>query len=349
MEKTIYEICYEILVYTTEKIRDITGNKIEDISLELIKFLTTDNSRYEEIFDKVTSFEFCNDKSYYKKIMMLIIFSSSYYLSLYGIRNKISVDANKSIIEELENFDYNDLIRMFYNWHKNPKIIDYIEDYCDFYVKNYIFRSICMEEVITQNKLYFIRKLNPFEMLNYIKHLDPNMLLESEKMIQKFIDIYDASLYYCFLDEFCEESNYENYDDFVADIIREKIEEQFVTEEKIKQFYSYILSNVYEGFIIDYHNDKLFVKKHSLLEKEFLKDDIDFNYLYDKILNDNEFLLRIIAFFVDINENMYEDDLIIRRLDFKKVGNLTILKKLDPFYEEEEIVYAKILEKRYPN
>ena len=67
------------------------------------------------------------------------------------------------------------------------------------------------------------------------------------------------------------------------------------------------------------------------------------------ILNDNEILLVIIDFFIEINDDIYENDLVSRRLDFKKIGDLTVLRKLDPFYEEEEIMYAKILEKRYPN
>lgn len=349
MERTLYEICEEVLAYVTESIINTYGNKIEQISLELIKFLTTNNSRYEEIFNQFTSFEFAEDKTQYKRVMMLIIASSSYYFALYSIRNDMCTDINKNIIEDMENMNYKNVINMFYNWGKNSKIIDYIEDYCDFYMRNYIFRNNCMEEVIKQNKIYFISKINPFEIINYLDYLDPSMFLESEKMIQKFIDTYDTSLCYCRLDEFNEQNNYDSFNDFVADIIREKVEEEFVTEEKIKQFYSYIISNVYEGFIIYYHTDKLLIKKYPLIGKEFLKDDIDFNYLYEKILNDNEFLLKIVDFFIEINDDIYEDDLMSRRLDFKQIGDLTVLKKLDPFYEEEEIMYAKILEKRYPN
>lgn len=349
MEITLYEICDEVLGYVTETITNVYGDRIDKISLELIKFLTTDNSRYDEVFEQVTSFEFANDKSYYKKIMMLIIFSSSYYLSLYDIKNEMNVDVSKSIIEELEGLDYKNIIKMFYNWEKNSKIIGYIENYCDFYAKNYIFKNNCMEEVINQRKLDFICKINPFEILNYLDYLDPDMLLESEKMIQKFIDLYDISLCHCRLDEIGEGNNYENFNDFVADVIKEKIEEEFVTEEKIRQFYSYIISNVYEAFIIYHHTDKLLIKRYPLLGEELLKDDISFNSIYEKVLNDNEFLLKVIDFFVDINDDIFENDLLNRRLDFKKIGNVEILRRLDPFYEEEEIVYAKILEKRYPN
>lgn len=349
MEITLYEICDEVLGYVTETITNIYGNRIEKISSELIQFLTTDNSCYEDIFNQFTSFEFTEDKTQYKRVMMLIIFSSSYYFALYSIKNEMNVDVNKNIIEELEGLDYKNIIKMFYNWEKSPKIIDYIEDYCDFYAKNYIFKNNCMEEVINQRKLDFICKINPFEILNYLDYLDPDMLLESEKMIQKFIDLYDISLCHCRLDEIGEGNNYENFNDFVADVIKEKIEEEFVTEEKIRQFYSYIISNVYEAFIIYHHTDKLLIKRYPSLGEVFLKNDINFNHIYDKILNDNEFLLKIIDFFVDINDDIFESDLLSRRLDFKKIGNIEILRKLDPFYEEEEIIYSKILEKRYPN
>lgn len=349
MERTLYEICNEILAYTVENIINVNGNKIEKISEELIKFLITDKSTYEDIFEQFASFEFTEDKAQYKKIMMLIIVSSSYYFALYCIKNDMCAEINKSIIEELDDLDYKKIINMFYNWKKNYKVIDYIEDYCDFDMRNYIFKNNCMEEVIKQRKLRFLNKINPFEILNYLDYLDPEMFLESEKMIQKFIDIYDSSLCYCRLDEFDESDNYDNFNDFVADVIREKIVDEFVTEHKIKQFYSYIISNIYEAFIIYHHTDKLLIKKYPLFKEIFLNDEVNFEYIYEQILNDNEILLVIIDFFIEINDDIYENDLVSRRLDFKKIGDLTVLRKLDPFYEEEEIMYAKILEKRYPN
>ncbi len=348
MEQTIYDICYEILAYVTENIRNIVGDNYEKVSSELLKFLTTNSSKYDEIFNQIDSFNFTEDKTQYKRIMMLIIASSSYYLSLYNIKKELNIETSFIVLEELEQLNFKKIIHMFYNWEKCSKIFDYIEDYIEFYDKSYIFHNNCMEEVIRKKKVPIIRNLNPFEMLNFANYLIPEMLLDSEKIIQDFIDIYDSALYYCYEDKNGEASIYEDEEDFLANVIREKIDEKYLEDEKIR-FYKYIISNVYEGFITYYSADKLILKKYPMIGNEFLNPQINFERIYDKILNDNQFLFKFIDFFLEINDNMYEDDLIARRLDFKKVGNLEILKKLDPFYEQEENVYSKILEKRYPN
>ena len=68
MERTLYGICDEILAYTVESITNVYGNRIEKISSELIQFLTTDNSCYEDIFNQFTSFDFTEDKTQYKRV-----------------------------------------------------------------------------------------------------------------------------------------------------------------------------------------------------------------------------------------------------------------------------------------
>ena len=349
MDNTIYEACYDVLLFTTERIRDIVGDRIEKVSHELIMFLTTGTTRYEEMFDQIDYFNFIEDKTFYKRIMMLIIASSSYYLSLYCIEKEINVlDCNKTI-EELEELNYKDIIKMFYKWTTNSNIFNYIEDFCDYSNKNYIFQNNCREEVIKQEKIDIIRQINPFEIINYLNHINPTMMLESEIMIQDLIDIYESSLCYIQLDDNGESTFYETEDDFLIDTLREKIEEKYDNNFKIKQFYSYIFSNVYEGIIIYLKLDYEMQKRYKILADEFMKEDLNFKSLYERFLNDNIFAFYLIDFFLEINDDIFETDLLQRRQDFKKSGNLETLKKLDPFYEEEEVVYNKILEKRYPN
>lgn len=334
MEKTIYDICSEILSYTVENLENNFGENLEKVTYELLIFLTTDSSKYDVVFDK---YEFIDNKPYYKKIMMLIIASSSYYTSLYCAEKDLNRQMSEMNIEVLENLNYKDIVKMFYNWPKYLKVFDFIEDYCDFYNKSYILKNNCMEEVLKKDKISIIYQINPFEFLNYINYLEPKMLASSEKVIQDFIDIYDASLYYCGIDENNELSFYEDNEDFLASIIRGKIDEKYDRQE----FYSYIFSNIYEGFITKYTFDKYLIKKYPIVGKEFLNHNISFERLYNMILNDNNFLFELIDFFLEINDKIYQGELLTRRIDFKKVGNIDTLKRLNPFYEEEEFVYKK--------
>ena len=90
MEQTIYDICYEILAYVIENIRNLVGDNYEKVSSELLKFLTTNSSKYDEIFNQIDSFNFTEDKTQYKRIMMLKLFYSlchKYYFYLKGLKS----------------------------------------------------------------------------------------------------------------------------------------------------------------------------------------------------------------------------------------------------------------------
>ncbi len=349
MVGTIYDECCSMLDILLSAVYDNISNEIEVLTNELVLFLTTDDNRYEDIFQNDYFKDYLLNKQKYKKVMMLIIISKAYYIALYSLKNDINFEHYENILEDIESLNPNSIINLFQNKSNRSNLVDYVEDFCEYFEKNYIHHNNSMEEVIKQKKLPILLKINPFETLNFLNYKNPEDLLKSEKSIQKFIDIYDSSLSYTFSDEDGESSHYDSDDDFLIAVLKEKIFEAYPDEKNLKNFYSYIFSNVYEGFFVFYSLDSLIEKKYHSLANEFMKPDITFDKIYQRVMSDNEFFLNLIDFFLELNDNIYDEELMIRRNEFKEVGNIKILKELNPFYEEEEIVFQKIKKKRYSN
>lgn len=334
MVNTIYDACYDVLELTINTIENIYGENINKITDELLIFLTTDSSRYEELFDQIKYTNLLENKSYYKKIMMLIIVSTFYKVNLYYTEKGMDIDYEEQSL--LEEKNYNQIIDEFRDSEDNPYVFQAIACFCEYLNRSYILKNNCMEEIIAQDKLNIIMEINPFEILNFTNCINPNMLLETEKMIQDFIDLYD-----CSQNSGCEDE-YE-----IIDIFKEKIDEHFDNDDKKIIFYKYIFSNVYEIIITKCKDNAPFKRRYKYLIQEFLKNDISFNDLYDKFLNDYKFADDLINLFLTANDDLLENDLIERRNYFKSIGNISLLKSLNPFYDEEEKIFEK--RKRYHN
>lgn len=334
MVETIYDECYNVLELLTNVIDDIYGEDIDKTVNELCSFLTTDSSRYEDLFNESMYAKMRKNKTFYKRIMMLIIVSTFYKTNVYYTEKGIDIDFEQQSL--LEEKNYEQIIEEFYNFEKNPYIFQTIACFCDFINRNYIFKNNCMEEIIAQNRLETIIGINPFELLNFMNYMNPNMFSTTEKMIQDFIDLYD-----------CSEESLNNSDQYeVFDMFKEKVNDHFNGDEKkVMIFYQYIFSNVYETIITRCKNNIPLKKRYKYLINEFLKEDLKFDNIYNKFLNNYGFADDLINFFLVTNDDLLEEDLIERRNYFKKVGNVDLLKKLNPFYEEEEAVFKK--RKRY--
>lgn len=353
--RTLYDVCYDILYIVTCNISNLYHNSEEKMFLELYNFLISDSTQFEQVFDEITYFEFEEDKTIYKRIMMLIVVSSSYYLSLYQYEHDISPEVNLNVVEELEQLSSCDIVKMFNDLDNNPKVVDYVEDYMDFSSKNYIFRNGCMETILKKDKLRELLKINPFEIVNYINYVDLDNLLTTEKYIQEFIDLYDASLSSTkdnvpISDEGDSDEYHENFNEILISIFRNKVNEYFdEDEERIHTFYSYIFSNIYETLTVLIKKDKEPEAKYQKLLDLFAGCNCNFEELYMAFMGDDDIAFMIIDFFVDTNDDLYEEDLITKRDDFIEVGDIDTLRDLNPYYDEENIVFEQIKQKEYPN
>lgn len=366
--QTIYDICYDTLYLVAREITNFYDDD-EKIFLELHSFLTTDHTRFEEIFSSVNNFEFAEDKTYYKKIMMLIIASSSYCLACYQYDRDINTDINIEIINVFEKLTAQDIIMMFYDLENNQIVVDYVEDYLEFASKNYILRNSSLDVILKNGKANHLFKINPFEFIHFFNYINLNNLLTSEKFIQGFIDTYDASLSSikdvineCFEGEGFETNNElftdeefdknAEYNNCLIDIFKERINEHFHNDEKqIENFYRYIFSNIYETLIIITNNDQELMIKFADLLDLFSSCNCCFEELYFAFMNDNNIALMLINFFIDTNDYICEDFLMDKREHYKAIGNTEILRDLNPYYDEENIVFEQIKQKikEYPD
>ena len=164
----------------------------------------------------------------------------------------------------------------------------------------------------------------------------------SEEVIQTFMDIYEQSLVCLYNDEFGESDNYSCKDEFLVSIIFSKLMEKYGSKEKFIEVIKYILSNVYETIVTElngHNNDyRVYINIVRLIESSSIEEVIE------RFVNNYEFTIEVIDAFLEGNDYLVEGDLIGKRDVFKRVGNVKLLRKLNPYYQEEEIVYKKIKE-----
>lgn len=343
MEKinTLYGACVESLGLLLNMLDSDSDSMT--YGAEVLRFLTDENSKYDNLLSEVAYIDLTENKSLYKKLMMLIITSGSYYFALYNIDNKIEEEYYYEHIDELEKKNYQDIINEYLNWEDNIHVFDYISDYVEFVDNGDLFINKCQELVLGNNKLDKIMKINPLEVLNYVNYVDTESMLVTERLIQDFIDIYRSSDYIIKTDEKGNSIFYKNVTEYLRATINQQIIHKYKgNKEKIKKFYSYIFSNVYENLVLYYSLDKKYMQSnYNSLIKAFEVGDVNFEFLYKKYSEDIKFFAEVINFFLIYNNDVYFGELFERRNEFKKKGNVKLLKKLNPYYDIETAYFKK--------
>lgn len=147
---------------------------------------------------------------------------------------------------------------------------------------------------------------------------------------------------YALNDEYDEAQSYSTSEEFLVDIILRKLAESCKTKEELLTFTKYIISNVYETIVTELSANNLDYKRYLSIQKYIEQNAI--NDILAKVFTDYKFALQIIDAFLAGNDVLIEGDLLGKREIFKKVGNVKLLRKINPYYKEEEIVYKKIKE-----
>lgn len=330
LENDLYSICYDILTIIIENLEVKHENDLSQVSVELLDLLTNNQSNLNQDLKKLLGDYEIKNYQDMKKIMILMIPSRAYINMYYDQLKGINNPDNEELLLFLNILDYNDILDLFYS-DDLEMIYTLIDCFIDYIKRPYTFENLSKEEIINHKLTKKILELNPFEVLNLGDYLPKKMLINSEICIQSFLDIYDKTISTSNDDE-------EAFHNFIKYV---KLYYNNNTE-KINLFIQYAISNIYET-LITYKNSK-----DTYLEDYYDLINVFENYELKTILfqffNNKEFSNRVIECFVLCNDSLVNGDLICKRNVYKDVGNIKQLKRLNPFYIEEEIVFNKIKE-----
>lgn len=336
----IYDLAYQILF-------DITNDFVVDDTRDtyfkvFLDFLTNDNTKLEKVFDRYKDWNNISRKSL-KITMMLIVFSTSYLKNLYDVKRDVDYDDAIEEVEYLETLTVSDIIALFYEQDENIK--RYLEDYLEYSSNSYIYRNACWQNLLMEQKASQLLKINPVEILNYDDAYLGDGFKEMENVIQTLDDLYSKSLNEAYNDpEFATDEDIESvrqHDDcLVMEKFYNNVWEHFAGNQAgIAEFYLLIFANVYEKTTITIPKKKSLKKKRArllqLLEENSNED------LIAMFENNWQFAIEIIDTFISINDGLEKEELINRRLEFLKVGNITRLNEFNVYHQRDEIVLKR--------
>ncbi len=354
----IFAACYEVLVYISDRIVDKyhSGNE-DEIVEELDLLLRTTESEFEEDLESKLQDLSLSNIAECKRIMFLIAASKSFLLTNYDIVHDIDKEAASKMFNKLRGLSSSELLEEI----KNDSVlrIGILEDFIDYINRPYIFQNQSKELAFTKKLLPILLKLNPYEILDINDYIPSNKFIDSEIMIQMFLDVYEKSLAYSIRDceegyedepeeyfDCCEdpeddfsEEYYDEQDKQLVAVFLNNLREALGNDEnRVCNFIHYILGNIYESLMVYQDANDKDAKKYFRLIREL--EDTQVTDLINAFLTDYRFTLLIIDCFIFCNDSLGESDLIIRREAFKRFGNVPKLQRLNPQYFAEELVFV---------
>ena len=331
----LYSLSYHAFMLFLNKMNERYDENKKVLKQIIIDVLTNKNSIFnkdlEEFLDESINIEDC------KRVIMYFLVSKSYIMNYYDYIHEINISYCYPFLEELEDLNKDGILDLFYKPDETTNEI--IDDFFAYITRQYIFMSKSKELILNDGKLSTLLKINPFEALDIWDYILDEDLTEPEKFIQIFFDIYDKSIAEAVDDPNGEKENYEGIEAFEHAVLIKNINEYFENDiNKVTIFLSYIISNVYECLIVE--------KDSSGINNDLIAylEEADIYELRDEFINNNEFAFRIMDIFEERNSTLLEDELLNKREQFKRCGDVLLLKRLNPYYDAEEIVYQKMKE-----
>lgn len=341
MKNNIYsvsKVLLEELILSIDYNFSMDG-KHSDKEFELVQFLITSGTIYENIFNLYNIVDE-SKRAEYKIIMMLIIISSAYKYYLHDYARGIEVEKNLININKIEQLNKKEIVYLFNNFENYPLFIDYILKFFVYADQSYVFRNDCLVDIIEKSKKDKLFKINPFEFFELLEYIEPKDILVSGRIIQDYYDIEEYAKKKILIgDEEIDEIEYdilEQIRDEIDDLVYEKFKNK---KEEIKSFYGYIFGNVYEYIKI---NSKEEENNEELIEYFEVSALSDIITRYDE---DIEFFSVILSSFTDSNFQLERGYLAEKRSALMKTDGVETLQKLNVYFEEEDKTFQKRMNK----
>lgn len=323
-------------LYGDDGYTDIDNEVTEKESLQvekLLYFLTHPDTEYDESFAKVAEqmeYPFIQDTILYKHILILMVTSIAYIGLIYDKHREI-IAIDEELLEIYDNIIDNpqSIYQLFYDENSQDLVRKIVNAFFDYFCcEQYIRVALSLKLIKEIGKLPKLLKMNPLECFAYMDNCSVEDITKSEIAIQNFRDARD----YVITCDFNEELT----DDERKDLFLQKIDEYYDHDKAaVHKAIAYVISNVYENLKIDGIDD----------DSESLAAVIESNaetldQFIETVQNDTDLFWLIINYFDGFTYCLEPDDLPLLRYDFKtRKGNVKILKRLNPFYDEEERVF----------
>lgn len=320
--KDLFNEAYEALIVFIDNLE--TSYEGIDVNKAIMDFVTHEDSKYDKMF--TTYYECVFSLSSIKLCLMRTFVSRSYMLNYYDFKKGINEEYAEGMLEELDNLDADQVYQGFFSHEELYE--DILDDFLEFIDRPFIFQNKAMEMVYKEKK-DVVLDLNLLEIFDLPFFVPSDKYSRSELVIQDFFDLYNKAAAVSQGDE----------ESFVANFSQELESYLSNDEEKSFEFISYLLANVYEALAIEYHQKDSSLKEYFNLVPIFEKNSLD--TLVAMFYEEEEFALTIIDLFIMINSSLNEYELYDKRNAFKDTGDELILKRLNPYYEEEEVIYEK--------
>ena len=334
----IYSYSYSVFNIFVDNLNVYFKGDNYKITNAIFDFLTNKNSKYNSKFETFMDEKFW-DLNSIKKVLMLMIASKAYILNYYDYIHNINKEVCQETLEELEDLDSKNIIKEF---HIDGALREkWLEDFHEFINRPYIFQSQSKYLIIKNNKIKQVFRINPYEILDLSDFIDNDKFITSEITIQTLLNIYDESLEET-ISVSIDEDRLDNDNLLIKTFIKNLISHLKNDDKKIINYVKYMIANIYETIIIEIYGKNEDYKRFANLIYYIEHTEID--DIVKRFFQDYLFALNVIDAFLESNDYLLEGDLFEKREVYKEKGDLKLLRKLNPYYNEEEIVFKKIKE-----
>ena len=335
---SIYSICNEFLTMIIDNL-DNNYNDQEKEKVKLLELLTGKTK-----FNRIIKLDLSNTgltEDELRTVMILIIASKAYLYENYACFKKVPpesiISQVKGMIDTVEEMSYADVYTSFIDGDDLALLL--IDDFLSYYDLTYIGQSQCKEYVFKdEEKLMHLMALNPFEFFDISNFIGNSDLLQSEKIIQDFFDIYEGRFNFVSSDNSEDEiSHFEDEDEDLFEQFLEILRDKY-PDDYVDKFLLYMCGNVYEILT----SKPKFSKDDNVEKLITYFQDTDVKEILNDLKNDSKFASIIVSYFYQSNLYISREELSRRRRKFKKKNkDLTKIKDLNPYFDSEEKVFTR--------
>lgn len=263
------------------------------------------------------------DDELFRNLLKLYLVSIFYEFTNYTIDNL--TDDEVELYEYIDNgVSSSDTIELFSNESDRELIIN---KFIEYYFSEEKIETLARKQMIKDKKFNKLLDINPFMYLEYRKAFGTLLPLETSKSTEYGNLILGTIFEIVNLTDELQDEHGIMYED-IAQMFKNNIKDIYLPVDEIIGF---ILSNIYEN-LVNKQNPSDDERDYI----EYLESD---NFDILSIVDNEQLLGELIFYFFNLNCEYLSDDKMRKlRQNTYEHNKVKVIKKLDPFYEEDEAI-----------